>query len=172
MSFDNGGAWVQARAFGINNPILPSCARGDVAKLLTDFDITAFINSLGSLDFSGLSGVDALLGASGVWSPLSWSNWWNVAGFVDGLVSKGWVEIGEISAFVLDDELLETLCARTSGNANCSHASSDGSLSCDWLGGFKAQRWLSLNGDGVVVGVALAGVGEDWAVDSLNASVA
>jgi len=133
LSLDNGSAWVQARALGLNNPSLPAGARGNAAKLLADFDVTAFIESLGSLDFSGLTGVDALLGASGEWSPFSWLNCWNVTVLVDDLVSEGWIDVGESSTLVLDDELLETPCASSSGNINCSHASTDGSLSCGWL---------------------------------------
>jgi len=172
LSSDNGGAWVGARALGVDDPSLPAGARWDVAKLLSDFDVAAFIESLRSLDFSGVSGIDALLGASGEWSPLSWGSCWNVTVLVDGLVSEHWVDSGEISTFVLDDKLLETSSASSSGHANGSHATTDGSSGCDWSSGLVADRWLAEHGDGVVVGIALASVGQDRAVGSLDASVA
>lgn len=172
LSSDNGGAGVCARALGLDDPSRPAGARWDVAKLLSDFDLAAFIESLRSLDFSGFSGVDALLGASGEWSPFSWGSCWNVTVVVDGLVSEHWVDSCEISTLVLDEILLETSSASSSGNTNCSHASTDGSLSCDWSSGLVADRWLAEHGDGVVVGVALASVGQDWAVGSLDTSVA
>jgi len=113
-----------------------------------------------------------LLGASCEWSPLSWGSCWNVTVLVDCLVSEHWVDSGEISTFVLDDKLLETSSASSSGHANCSHASTGGSSGCGWSSGLVADRWLAEHGDGVVVGVALASVGQDRTVGSLDASVA
>lgn len=172
LSLDNGGAGVRAGALGGDDPSLPAGARWDVAKLLSDFDLAAFIESLGSLDFSGFSGVEALLGASGEWSPLGWGCWWNVTVFVDSLISEDGVDGSKIGTFVLDEVLLETSSASSSGNINSSHAPTDGSLSSDWSSWLVADCWLAENGDRVVVGVALASVGQDWAVSSLDASVA
>ena len=172
LSSDNGGAGVSARALGLDDPSLPAGARWDVAKLLSDFDLAAFIESLRSLDFSSFSGIDACLGASREWSPLSWGSCWNVTVLVDGLVSEHWVDSCEISTLVLDEILLKTSSASSSGNTNGSHASTDGSLSGDWSSWLVAHRWLAEHGDGVVVGVALASMGQDWAVGSLDASVA